>query len=91
MATSNKIRLFVGGIDFSADKAHIESMLSPHGEVIDVFLPKYHKHRGEGSRNRGFAFAEMGRADGERAIAQLNDSTDPSTGRQLTVKEADHR
>jgi len=91
MAASNKIRLFVGGIDFGADKAHVESLLSPHGVVIDVFLPEYRRYKGKGVRNRGFAFVEMYREDGERAITALNDTQNPVTTRRLIVKEADQR
>lgn len=91
MGSSNKIRLFVGGIDFSAGKQHVENLLSPYGNVIDVFLPLYRKHQGEGQRNRGYAFVEMSRADGEAAIKNLNDSVDPTTNRQLTVREAHER
>lgn len=91
MARSKKIRLFVGGLDFSADKAHVDSLLSPYGEVIDVFLSVYRKHKGAGEKNRGFAFVEMSREDGLRAIQELNDSTDESSGRKLTVREATKR
>jgi len=91
MGSSIKIRLFVGGIDFCADKQRVEALLTPFGTVIDVFLPLYRKHKGEGQRNRGYAFVEMLRADGEEAIEKLNGSVDPETNRQLTVREANER
>lgn len=91
MGPSSKIRLFVGGIDFRADKQHVESLLIPFGDVIDVFLPLYRKHQGEGQRNRGYAFVEMRRQDGETAIEKLNGSVDPDSNRQLTVREANER
>lgn len=91
MGSSNKIRLFVGGLDFAAGKQHVENLLSPYGDVIDVFLPIYRRHRGEDLRNRGYAFAEMSRSAGEEAIEKLNGGIDPTTNRQLTVREAHER
>lgn len=91
MGKPGKIRLFVGGLDFRAGKAHVESLLSPFGKVSDVFLPLYRRHKGDGQRNRGYAFAEMARQEGLVAIKELNETTDPSTDRTLTVREAARR
>lgn len=88
------VRLFVGGLDYRADKKDLRAFFSAVGRVADVFTPFQNPQAltaGDKPRNKGFAFVEMGSPE-EAAVAveQLNGVRGPY-GRVVSVSMAEKR
>jgi cold-inducible RNA-binding protein len=78
--------IFVGNLDFGASEDQLRSLFENYGTVDRVSILTDR----ETGRSRGFAFVEMGDADGgERAISALNGYS--LGGRALNVNEAKPR
>lgn len=76
-------RLYVGNLSYSATEEGIKELFTPFGEVVSV---KIITDAATG-RSKGFGFVEMANdAEGEKAIASLNGTTNDS--RAITVNEA---
>lgn len=75
-------RLYVGNLSYQTTEADLTSLFQEVGEVESVNIIT---DRDTG-RSKGFGFVEMGDADAEKAIAQLNGAE--VNGRALTVNEA---
>ncbi|HEU4390462.1 MAG TPA: RNA-binding protein [Blastocatellia bacterium] len=75
-------RLYVGNLSYQTTEADLTSLFQEIGEVESVNIIT---DRDTG-RSKGFGFVEMGDADAEKAIGQLNGVE--VNGRTLTVNEA---
>jgi RNA recognition motif-containing protein len=75
-------RLYVGNLSYQTTEADLTSLFQEVGEVESVNIIT---DRDTG-RSKGFGFVEMGDADAEKAIGQLNGVE--VNGRTLTVNEA---
>ena len=76
-------KLFVGNLSFNTSQDQLQSLFSPHGNVIDVdlIMDKF------SGRPRGFGFITMeSKEAAEAAIQALNGKS--FEGRALTVNEA---
>ena len=78
-------KIYVGNLPFSATDSEIRELFAQHGTVESVSLITDR----ETGRPRGFGFVEMGRADAQRAIQNLNGKE--LGGRALRVNEAQER
>jgi RNA recognition motif-containing protein len=79
------MKIFVGNLPFSASESQVRELFAQHGTVESVSLIADR----ETGQLRGFGFVEMPRADGARAIQNLNGKT--LGGRPLRVNEAEDR
>jgi RNA recognition motif-containing protein len=78
-------KLYVGNLPWSATEDDIRDLFTDIGEVHSANLILDRETR----RSRGFAFVEMGQADAERAISQLNGKE--FQGRSLRINEAQEK
>jgi len=78
-------KLYVGNLPWSATEEDIRTLFASVGEVQSANLILDRETR----RSRGFAFVEMGQADAERAISQLNGKD--FQGRDLRINEAQEK
>ncbi|MBM2816975.1 MAG: RNA-binding protein [Ignavibacteria bacterium] len=76
------ISIYVGNLKFTATEQNVREMFEQFGPVNNL---KMIKDR-ETGRFRGFAFIEMDREEGLKAIEALNDNE--LDGRKLKVNEA---
>lgn len=77
------MRIFVGGLPYSANNDSLRSLFEASGTVTDVHIAQ-DRFSGE---SKGFAFVEMPNdAEARAAISALNGSM--MGGRSLTVNEA---
>ena len=74
--------IFIGNLNWSLSESEIQSMFEPFGEVKSVALIKDKMTK----KSKGFAFVEMGDAEGQAAISDLNGKD--MKGRKLVVNEA---
>lgn len=74
--------IYVGNLPFTATEDEVRGLFSPFGDVTSVKLVTDR----ETGRPRGFAFVEMGDADGDNAIKALEGHQ--LGGRALKVNEA---
>ena len=79
------MRIYVGNLPFNTDDAGLSDLFGEYGQVTDV---KVIMDRDTG-RSRGFGFVEMGDAEGQKAIEELNEAE--YDGRKLVVNEARER
>ena len=79
------MKLYVGNLPWSTTDADLEELFSSIGAVTSA---RVITDRDTG-RSRGFGFLEMGREDGQRAIAELNGRQLES--RALRVNEANEQ
>jgi cold-inducible RNA-binding protein len=78
----NRMNIYVGNLPFDATKDQVNDLFARFGEVESVRIIS---DRVTGSP-RGFAFVQMTKEEGQRAIAELN-NTD-FLGKQIRVNEA---
>ncbi|MES9941329.1 MAG: RNA-binding protein [Candidatus Thiodiazotropha sp. 6PLUC2] len=78
-------KLYVGNLAWSATEDDIRELFTDIGEVQSANLILDRETR----RSRGFAFVEMGQADAERAISELNGKD--FQGRSLRINEAQEK
>jgi RNA recognition motif-containing protein len=78
-------KLYVGNLPWTATEEDIRTLFASVGEVQSANLILDRETR----RSRGFAFVEMGQADAERAISQLNGKD--FQGRDLRINEAQEK
>ncbi|MGA6828618.1 RNA recognition motif domain-containing protein [Nitrospira sp. NS4] len=77
------VKLYVGGVPYSATEQELSDLFAPHGVVASVRIIT-DKFTGQ---SRGFGFVEMSSdAEAQAAISALNGSQ--MGGRTLTVNEA---
>jgi len=88
------VRLFVGGLDYRADKRDLQALFSAAGRVVDVYTP-FREGEGPGTgrkpRNKGYAFVEMGSMSEAALAVDLLDGTKGPYGRVVSVMEAEAR
>ncbi|MDH3746479.1 MAG: RNA-binding protein, partial [Acidobacteriota bacterium] len=79
-------KIFVGNLNFETTRDELTELLTPVGEIRDVYMPT---DRDTG-RPRGFAFVEFStQEEAAQAIEKLNDFE--LGGRRLRVNEAEER
>jgi RNA recognition motif-containing protein len=78
-------RLYIGNLSFDTTVDTLKSLLSQHGDVVDLFI---NEDQSTGI-SKGFAFAQMNPADAENAIAALDDME--VDGRQIRVSKAEKK
>jgi RNA recognition motif-containing protein len=84
-------RLYVGGLDFRADKKDLRALFSAAGRVADVYTPFQDAGalaKGERPVNRGYAFVEMGTLEEARRAVLLLDGKEDPYGRRISVRFA---
>lgn len=79
------ISIYVGNLPFSTTNSDLQSLFSPHGEVVSANVVSDR----ETGRSRGFGFVEMPSDAAKNAIEAL-DGKDMG-GRPLRVNEADRK
>jgi RNA recognition motif-containing protein len=79
------VKLFVGNLAWSVDDRALESLFSPHGEVLSA---RVITDRDTG-RSRGFGFVEIETSDVAGVISATNGRE--VDGRQLRVNEAEQK
>lgn len=82
----NKIKLYVGNLDFDTDAETISAVFCDYGDIYDVYLPMDRDYEG---RSRGFAFVTMERNAGLQAMEETDGFE--LDGRFLRVNEAQPR
>jgi len=82
----NKIKLYVGNLDFDTDADTISAVFCDYGDIYDVYLPMDRDYEG---RSRGFAFVTMERSSGLQAMEETDGFE--LDGRFLRVNEAQPR
>lgn len=82
----NKIKLYVGNLDFDTDVDTISAVFCDYGDIYDVYLPMDRDYDG---RSRGFAFVTMERNSGLQAMEETDGFE--LDGRFLRVNEAQPR
>lgn len=82
-------RLFVGNLDFEADKNDLRRLFKEAGMVLDVYTP-FDKTKGE-FKNRGFAFVEMASPEEAQAAIVMYDGQPGPGARALSVRPAQPR
>lgn len=82
-------RVFVGNLDYKADKNVLKSLFGKFGRVTDVYTP-FDTTKGDKS-NKGFAFVEMSsHIEAQASVDGLSGKEGPG-GRKLIVKMAQPR
>lgn len=76
------MKIYVGGLPFTATEANVREMFQPYGDIQSAQLITDR----DSGQSKGFAFVEMGDAEAKKAIAELNEAE--LGGRTLTVNEA---
>ena len=79
------VPLMVRNLVFRTRQEDLLELFSPHGTVVDVFIPWDHERR----RIRGFAFVRMQNAAQAEAAIQALDGTEVH-GRTIMVKRAEY-
>jgi cold-inducible RNA-binding protein len=75
-------RIYVGNLSLQTTEQNLFALFTQIGQVASVTIITDH----DTDQSKGFAFVEMGDADAETAIAQLNGTE--VGGRSLTVNVA---
>lgn len=79
------MNIYVGNLPWSASEEEINQLFAPHGQVISARIINDR----ETGRSRGFAFVEMEKEAGQKAIEAVNGAS--LGGRSLKVNEAQPR
>jgi RNA recognition motif-containing protein len=81
-----KMNIYVGNLSWNMTNQDLQELFTPFGEVISA---KIVTDKFKNDRSKGFGFVEMGDAEGNAAIAALNETE--VDGRKIVVNESQPR